>query len=69
MPHEKAEHFASHRTLSCPCICYAEKFTLTDVQHVCEAVLRTQLDKGAFRSIIKDEPALRLLPGGFLRGP
>jgi 8-oxo-dGTP diphosphatase len=47
----------------------SEKFTLTDVQRACEAVLGTRLDKGAFRRLIKDEPALRLLPGEFLRGP
>lgn len=47
----------------------AEKFTLTELQRVCEAVLGTRLDKGAFRRLIKDEPFLRLLPGEFLRGP
>ena len=47
----------------------SEKFTLTDLQRACEAVLGTRLDKGAFRRLIKDEPALCLLPGEFLRGP
>ncbi len=46
-----------------------EKFTLTDVQHACEAVLGRTLDKGAFRRLIKDEPSLVILPGEFLRGP
>lgn len=47
----------------------SQKFTLTDLQRACEAVLGTRLDKGAFRRLIKDEPALCLLPGEFLRGP
>lgn len=47
----------------------AEKFTLTELQHACEAVLGARLDKGAFRRLIRDVPALRLLPGEFLRGP
>lgn len=46
-----------------------EKFTLTDVQRACEAVLGRTMDKGAFRRLIKDEPDLLLLPGEFLRGP
>jgi ADP-ribose pyrophosphatase YjhB (NUDIX family) len=46
-----------------------DKFTLTDVQRACEAVLGRPLDKGAFRRLIKDEPALLLLPGEFFRGP
>ena len=46
-----------------------EKFTLTDVQHACEAVLGSRLDKGAFRRLIKDEPSLLLIPGEFFRGP
>ena len=47
----------------------SQKFTLTDLQRACEAVLGTQLDKGAFRRLIKDEPSLRQLPGEYLRGP
>lgn len=47
----------------------SQKFTLTDLQRACEAVLGIQLDKGAFRRLIKDEPALHLLPGEYLRGP
>jgi 8-oxo-dGTP diphosphatase len=45
------------------------KFTLTDVQRACEAIMGRQLDKAAFRRQIKDEPALELVPGEFLRGP
>ena len=47
----------------------SEKFTLTELQRACEAVLGTRLDKGAFRRLIKDTPSLRLLPGEYLRGP
>jgi ADP-ribose pyrophosphatase YjhB (NUDIX family) len=46
-----------------------DRFTLTALQHVCEAVLGHRLDKSAFRRLIKDEPALELLPGEYLRGP
>jgi ADP-ribose pyrophosphatase YjhB (NUDIX family) len=46
-----------------------DRFTLTELQHVCEAVLGHRLDKSAFRRLIKDEPALELLPGEYLRGP
>ena len=46
-----------------------EKFTLTDLQHACEAVLGSRLDKGAFRRLIKDEPSLLLIPDEFFRGP
>lgn len=46
-----------------------EKFTLTDLQRACEAVLGSRLDKGAFRRFIKDEPSLLLIAGEFLRGP
>jgi hypothetical protein len=45
------------------------KFTLTDPQRACEAVLGTRLDKGTFRCLIKDKPSLRLLPEEFLRVP
>lgn len=47
----------------------AEKFTLTELQRTCEAVLGIRLDKGAFRRLIKEEPSLHQLPGEFLRGP
>ena len=45
-----------------------EKFTLTDLQRTCEAILGRPLDKGAFRRTIKDAPALLPVPGEFLRG-
>lgn len=45
------------------------KFTLTDLQHACEAVLGSRLDKGAFRRLLKNEPSLLLIPDEFLRGP
>jgi 8-oxo-dGTP diphosphatase len=47
----------------------SEEFTLTDLQRACKAVSETRLDKGAFRRFIKNEPALRPLPGEFLRWP
>jgi 8-oxo-dGTP diphosphatase len=46
-----------------------EKFTLTDLQRTCEAILGRALDKGAFRRTIKDAPALLPVDGEFLRGP
>jgi 8-oxo-dGTP diphosphatase len=46
-----------------------EKFTLTEVQRACEAVLGSPLDKGAFRRNIKDEPSLLVIPDEFFRGP
>lgn len=45
------------------------RFTLTDVQRACEAVLGHALDKGAFRRQLKDVDALVPLEGEFLRGP
>jgi 8-oxo-dGTP diphosphatase len=45
------------------------KFTLTDVQRACEAILGRELDKGAFRRKIADQPTLVLVPGEYLRGP
>lgn len=45
------------------------KFTLTDLQRACEAILGHDLDKGAFRRKLADQPALRAVPGEFLRGP
>ena len=47
----------------------AGKFTLTDLQRACEAILGTHLDKGAFRRKISDEPALIAVRGEFMRGP
>jgi len=45
------------------------KFTLTDLQRACEAILGRELDKGAFRRKIADEPTLVLVPGEYVRGP
>ena len=44
------------------------KFTLTELQRACEAILGEGLDKGAFRRSIKDAPALEAVEGEFLRG-
>jgi 8-oxo-dGTP diphosphatase len=44
------------------------KFTLTDLQRACEAILGQDLDKGAFRRQIKDAPGLSAVAGEFLRG-
>lgn len=46
-----------------------EKFTLTDLQRTCEAILVRALDRGAFRRTIKDAPALRPVDGEFRQGP
>lgn len=46
-----------------------EKFTLTELQHACEAVLGSRLDKGAFRRLVRDEPSFLPIPGEFFRGP
>ncbi len=45
------------------------RFTLTDVQRACEAILGEALDKGAFRRKIAGEPSLLAVPGEFVRGP
>ena len=45
------------------------KFTLTDLQRACEAILGRELDKGAFRRKIADQPTLVLVPGEYVRGP
>lgn len=44
------------------------KFTLTELQRACEAILGQELDKGAFRRQIKDAPELVAVLGEFLRG-
>ena len=44
------------------------KFTLTELQRACEAILGHELDKGAFRRQIKDAPQLVAVEGEFLRG-
>ena len=44
------------------------KFTLTELQRACEAILGQELDKGAFRRQIKDAAELVAVEGEFLRG-
>lgn len=46
----------------------AEKFTLSDVQRACEAIAGRPYDKGAFRRQIRNDPALVVVEGEFLRG-
>ncbi len=45
-----------------------EKFTLTELQRACEAILGRELDKGAFRRQLKTSPHLEIVPGEFQRG-
>ena len=45
------------------------KFTLTELQRACEAILGRTLDKAAFRRVLKDEATLELVEGEFFRGP
>ncbi len=45
-----------------------EQFTLTELQHACEAILGRDLDKGAFRRQLKGSPHLESIPGAFQRG-
>lgn len=47
----------------------AAKFTLSEVQSACEAILGREVDKASFRRILKDDPSLVELPGEFHRGP
>lgn len=44
------------------------KFTLTELQRACEAILGQELDKGAYRRQIRDTPQLVAVEGEFLRG-
>lgn len=44
-------------------------FTLTEVQHACEAILGRKLDKGTFRRQIRNETSLVELPGERRTGP
>lgn len=46
-----------------------DRFTLTDVQQACEAILGRKLDKGSFRRQIKDDASLVELPGEYRTGP
>lgn len=45
-----------------------EKFTLTQLQHVCEAVMGSPLDKGSFRRHLRTEDSLVEIAGEFERG-
>jgi len=45
------------------------KFTLTEVQQACEAILGRKLDKGTFRRQIRDDTSLVELPGEWRTGP
>lgn len=45
-----------------------EKFTLTELQRICEAVLGRQLDKGVFRRRLKDANDLQEVQGEMVRG-
>jgi 8-oxo-dGTP diphosphatase len=44
------------------------EFTLTELQHACEAIHGHALDKSVFRRRIRDDPSLVALPGQFLHG-
>jgi 8-oxo-dGTP diphosphatase len=44
------------------------RFTLTDLQRACEAILGRTIDKGAFRRQLKDVRDLVKVPGAFVRG-
>ena len=44
------------------------KFTLTELQRACEAILGRELDKGAFRRKLADQATLVPVPGEFVRG-
>jgi 8-oxo-dGTP diphosphatase len=46
----------------------SEKFTLTELQRICEAVLGRPLDKSVFRRRLRDSPDLQELPGELVRG-
>jgi len=59
---EKVEHRAL------PLHLLGERFTLTELQRVCEAVLGRALDKSAFRRRLADSPDLVELPGEFVTG-
>lgn len=44
------------------------KFTITDLQRACEAILGRELDKGAFRRQLKTSTDLQIINGEFVRG-
>lgn len=45
------------------------RFTLTEVQRACEAILGHPLDKSSFRRQLKGATSLVKVPGSFVRGP
>lgn len=45
------------------------RFTLTELQRACEAILGRPLDKSSFRRQLKDVRSLVKVPGSFVRGP
>ena len=45
------------------------RFTLTDLQQTCEAILGTSLDKSVFRRRIKEDASIQMLLGEFVHGP
>lgn len=47
----------------------SEKFTLTELQRACEAVLGQTLDKGGFRRRLRTSEDLEEIPGEFVLGP
>ena len=44
------------------------RFTLTELQRACEAILGRAIDKGAFRRQLKGVRSLVAIPGAFVRG-
>ena len=46
-----------------------EKFTLTELQRTCQAILGREIDKAAFRRRVKDSPDLVQLKWEMQRGP
>jgi ADP-ribose pyrophosphatase YjhB (NUDIX family) len=44
------------------------EFTLTQLQHVCEAILGDVFDKSSFRRRLRNDPSLVEIPGTFQRG-
>lgn len=56
------------RRQSLPLHLLPEKFTLTQLQRTCEAILGEPLDKSAFRRRLRDSADLVEIPGEFQRG-
>lgn len=55
--------------LALPLHLLPEKFTLAQLQQVCEVVLQQRLDKSSFRRRLKSEIAFEEVAGEFERGP